>query len=303
MLRLPHSPYPPREFFAMARRRFSPPPQRKAGSPTQHLVLEPADVPQRWIGFVGDVSPLPGREARYDAAVHDFFADCALVVGNFEGVLTEQRWFPWLHKHTPHIFDSLYRLKPPAQWVLSLANNHATDFGEADLYATADRFEREGLRWLGTQARPRLPLRDGPTLTAWTWWTNGTTEAVPRCDPGMPSEPGLHVALPHWGYEHERAPRANQRSQVPSGYHLVVGHHSHLPQPLELLEDRRLVAWSLGNFLTAKRLPVLGEGALLKVGLAPGKAGVPRVVEAHLQEIVLDRSDSRYCTLRPRTTD
>ena len=284
----------------MVRRRFSPPPQRDGRPPCRHLVLDPANAPQHWVGFVGDVSPLPGREARYDAAVHDFFADCTTIVGNFEGVLTEQRWFPWLHKHTPRIFDSLYRLKPPAQWVLSLANNHATDFGEKDLYATADRFEREGLGWLGTQARPRLTVRDGLTLTAWTWWVNGTTDAVPRCDPGTPDEPGLHVAFPHWGYEHERAPRVGQRRQVPAGYDLVVGHHSHLPQPLELLEDRRLVAWSLGNFLTAKRLPVLGEGALLKIGLATAKGSVPRVVQAYFQEIVLDRSDGRYCVLRPR---
>ncbi|MGI9174027.1 MAG: CapA family protein [Rhodothermales bacterium] len=286
----------------MARRRFSPPPQRKAGPPTRHLVLEPTDVPECWIGFVGDVSPLPGREARYDAAVHDFFEDCCVVVGNFEGVLTEQRWFPWLHKHTPRIFESLYRLKPPAHWVLSVANNHATDFGEPDLHATVNRFEREGLRWLGTQARPHLTLSDGLTLTAWTWWVNGPTEAVLQYDPGTPAEPGLHIALPHWGYEHERAPRADQRDRVPRGYDLIVGHHSHLPQPLEMLEDKRLVAWSLGNFLTAKRLPVLGEGALLKVGVASGKGGLPRVVQAHFQEVVLDRSDARYCVLRPRST-
>jgi poly-gamma-glutamate capsule biosynthesis protein CapA/YwtB (metallophosphatase superfamily) len=77
---------------------------------------------------------------------------------------------------------------------------------------------------------------------------------------------------------------------VPAGYDLTVGHHTHLPQPFEQTGDDRLVAWSLGNFITGKQLPVLGEGALLRVGVACPGAGPPEIVRAQFREIDLDRN-------------
>jgi poly-gamma-glutamate capsule biosynthesis protein CapA/YwtB (metallophosphatase superfamily) len=160
--------------------------------------------------------------------------------------------------------------------------------------------EGQGIRWVGTAERPRVVPGPGLTLTAWTWWVNGPGALVARQDPGAPAGAGLHIAFPHWGYEHQRFPRPGQRDRLPPGYALVVGHHSHLPQPVERLEDGRLVAWSLGNLLTRKRLPVLGEGALLKVGLAaePGEAVVP--ARAHYRQVRLDRSDPGYCRVYPQ---
>jgi poly-gamma-glutamate capsule biosynthesis protein CapA/YwtB (metallophosphatase superfamily) len=112
----------------------------------------------------------------------------------------------------------------------------------------------------------------------------------------------LHIALPHWGYEHERQPRPSQT--VPEGYVLTVGHHTHLPQPFERRSNGQLVAWSLGNFVTGKQLPVLGEGALLKVGIASPDDGPPKIVRAHFREIDLDR-DRHQCrvSLRKPSSD
>lgn len=288
-----------REFLPMVLRRFSPPPPRAPHPPAAEFVFGEGTVAQ-WIGFVGDLSPLPGRAARYAPEVQAFFAGCDLIVGNLEGVITRRRWRPYLHKHTPRLFESLVRLHPLERWVLSVANNHAADYGRADLERTLTLLEGRGIRWVGAAARPRLALFPGVTLSAWTWWVNGRSDAVVREDPGVPGTSGLHIAFPHWGYEHERRPRPEQRSRLPRGYGLVVGHHSHLPQPPER-QGERLIAWSLGNFLTAKRLPVLGEGAILKVGIGPDARGTPRMMCARFQEICLDRSDRRYCRVVPRT--
>jgi hypothetical protein len=288
-----------REFWPMVRRRFSPVPPRPGGPPERVIVLDEGQAPVRWIGFVGDLSPLPKRTASYSTAVRAFFEGCDLVVGNFEGVVTGRRWMPYLHKHTPAIFDELARLKPLERWVLTVANNHAADFGDDELRRSLRGLDERGIRWLGTVERPRLALEDGLTLSTWTWWVNGHSEAVARHDPGAPAEPGLHVALPHWGYEHERSPRPDQRQNVPEGYGLVVGCHSHLPQPVDRLGGR-VVAWSLGNFLTGKRLPVLGEGTILKAGLAEDETGRPLLVRVQSHEILLDRSDPRYCRVHLR---
>jgi len=244
------------------------------------------------MGFVGDICPLFGREVQFGAGVQAFLGDCDVIVGNFEGVFSERLWKPFLMKHDPSIFGVLEQIAPLDRWVVSVANNHATDFGTEALRRTLTALDDNDLRWLGTAERPRLALADDVTLTAWTWWLNRPADGVAREDPGAPAAPGLHVALPHWGYEHERRPRPSQ--SVPDGYDLTVGHHTHLPQPFEQIADGRLVAWSVGNFVTGKQLPVLGEGALLKIGVARPDDGPPGIVRAQFREIDLER-DQHHC--------
>jgi hypothetical protein len=169
-----------------------------------------------------------------------------------------------------------------------VANNHAPDYGDLGLEGTVAAIASAGMVVVGTASQPRVTLGSGVTLTAWTEWTNGVTTGVATADPGPPSGPGLHLAFPHWGYEFERAPRAEQRMRLPRGYAAVIGHHSHIPQDPEVV-DGRLVAWSLGNFSTAIPIPVMGEGAVLKLGLAD-VAGGPTIVRARYVPLRLDRS-------------
>ena len=287
-MRVPYSPYSIGEFLSMVGRRFSAPPPRPD---SLDRVLRLRDGSPQWtIGFVGDICPLFGRRAEFGAGVQSFLFGCDVVVGNLEGVFSDRRWMPFLMKHQPSIFGVLEQIAPLDRWVLSVANNHSTDFGLEALHRTTDALTQRGLRWLGTDDRPRLSLLDDVTLTTWTWWLNRPAPGVARDDPGAPDTPGLHVALPHWGYEHERQPRPSQTP--PSGYNLVAGHHTHLPQPFEQRGDQ-LVAWSLGNFVTGKQLPVLGEGAILKVGVARLGEGPPEIVQAEFREIDLDRDRER----------
>jgi poly-gamma-glutamate capsule biosynthesis protein CapA/YwtB (metallophosphatase superfamily) len=229
--------------------------------------------------------------------VQAFLADCDVVVGNFEGIFSDRAWKPFLMKHKPDIFPALAELCPLDRWVVSIANNHATDYGPDALRRTLQVLEDRGLRWVGTTDRPRLAINEGITVTAWTWWLNRQGEGVARSDPGAPSEPGLHIALPHWGYEHERAPRPEQAP--PEDYALTTGHHTHLPQPFEVHDTGQLVAYSLGNFITGKQLPVLGEGAMLKVDLTRSDADIPQITRARFRELTLNRNRHEcHVTLR-----
>lgn len=291
-MRLSVGPYPFDEFLSMVWRRFTP---RPPSTLLEYDLEKSATCPHRWIGFVGDICPSFGREIIFAPELYRFFEDCDSVVGNFEGVLTERRWRPFLMKHTPSIFDSLARLCPLKRWILSVANNHIADYGPLGLTDTLDALNARGIRWVGTPDCARISLEKGVTLTAWTWWTNRPTQRIMRQDPGPPREPGVHIAFPHWGYEHEREPRLWQRP--PEGYTLTAGHHSHLPQPFEQTEDDRLVAWSLGNFVTGKRLPTLGEGAVLKIGLVTQSDGAPMIGKASFRPIILDR-DTTACRVR-----
>ena len=297
-MRVPLSPYSLREFVPMVWRRLTGPPPRP-DSIDRDLRLHPAP-PDVTMGFVGDICPLFGREARFGDGVRAFLSDCDVVVGNFEGIFSDRAWRPFLMKHAPDIFPALARLRPLDRWIVSVANNHATDYGPEDFERTRRRLDQHEIRWLGTSDRPRFSLTDNVTLTAWTEWLNRPGGGVARRDPGAPAAPGLHIALPHWGHEHERQPRPDQTP--PNGYTLTVGHHTHLPQPFEVRDDGALVAWSLGNFVTGKQLSVLGEGAMLKVDLTRSATNGPAIVRARYREINLDR-DRHQCRVTLRHPD
>lgn len=278
----------------MAIRRFSDPPPPVNPS-EQTLVLSDVKENTVRIGFVGDICPLRNRTAVISDDLVEFFDDCSLIVGNFEGVITEKPYRLFRLKHTPEIFKALKSIKPLQQWVLSIANNHAIDYGTGALEYTLNEFDRREINWFGTADKPTATISEDVSVTGWTWWMNGRTDRISNADPGAPQDDTLHVATPHWGYEHEREPRLSQRKKVPEGYDLIVGHHSHLPQPLERLEGGIPVAWSLGNFLTAKTLPVLGEGALLKAVINRPKGKKPHIQSVHYRAIILDRDDPEYC--------
>lgn len=291
---IPRSPYPLREFLGMSIRRFSaPPPFEQKAEKTIELTVN--RVNEIKIGFVGDICPLRKRKAIFEKEIYRFFDDCSLMVGNFEGVITDEPHRPFLLKHSPAIFDVLESIKPIPNWTLSIANNHAMDYGDTALDQTISEFDRRGVNWLGTAGKPRAAVCEGITATAWSWWMNGETERICDTDPGAPQESGLHVALPHWGYEHEREPRPAQRKSIPRGYDMIAGHHSHLPQPMELTNNGIPIAWSLGNFLTAKSLPVLGEGALLKAVINRPDGEKPHIQSLHYRAIIINRDDPDYC--------
>lgn len=297
------TPYPLRETLGMIRRRFSPPPPRTEEATRRRQVVDPDSSADRWLGFVGDISPLQGRTVRYEPAIERFFADCSCMVGNLEGVITDQPWFPYLHNHRLDVFDALSVLKPLDHWVVSVANNHALDYGPRALMRTLRECERRGVRCIGTTDVPRIVLEEDITVTGWTWWLNRNGNGVARPEPANLPARGLHIAYPHWGYEHERCPRPSQRQKLPAGYAAVIGHHSHLPQPLELVDGHRPVAWSLGNFITAKQLPVLGEGAVVKLGVSLG-TGSPKIVDVIYQRISIERPlGEDFCRIIPMEDD
>jgi poly-gamma-glutamate synthesis protein (capsule biosynthesis protein) len=83
------------------------------------------------------------------------------------------------------------------------------------------------------------------------------------------------VAYFHWGVERATTPNARQRSlaqlALDAGAHVVLGAHPHVLQPIERTR-RRLVAWSLGNFVFAAHSPGTERTGILRIRL--GARGV-----------------------------
>jgi poly-gamma-glutamate capsule biosynthesis protein CapA/YwtB (metallophosphatase superfamily) len=81
------------------------------------------------------------------------------------------------------------------------------------------------------------------------------------------------VAFVHWGQEWRYAPNRHQRlaarDMVDAGIDLVIGSHSHVLNPAELVNGR-LVAYSLGNFVSAFQDLEVRTSAVLEVTLVEG---------------------------------
>jgi len=258
------------------------------GSPPQ----APAPTPKAErleLTFVGDI--IFGRY-RNDGSFAPIIADPAfdpfaeirpalasdVIIGNLETPVIEA-----LPEASP--IDTPYRFAGSRQmvrdWlgdftVLSLANNHFFDLGEAGQRRSPEILAEEGIVPIGA-ARLDEPLHRVETHTAKGWRIGliaiTTLLNVPD-PPGGPRIPFVELAevpdtlLPiveraradhdlvivvvHWGDEYYASPsRLQQRVAhrlLDGGVDMVIGHHPHVLQAIERYGEG-LVAYSLGNFL------------------------------------------------------
>jgi poly-gamma-glutamate capsule biosynthesis protein CapA/YwtB (metallophosphatase superfamily) len=186
--------------------------------------------------------------------------------------------------------------------VASLANNHSLDYGRVAFADTRRHARRLGLATIGggrNLARARRPavLELGGLRVAFL----GFSDVRPPGFDAGPSRSGTTPAFPdliaadvrrartrfdvvvvyfHWGAERVFTPNARQRwlagIALRSGAKVVLGAHPHVLQPRERRGARRrkLVAWSLGNFVFTGSSEVTRQTGILQVKL--GRRGVIR---------------------------
>ena len=206
--------------------------------------------------------------------------------------------------------------------VLSTANNHAFDQGVRGVRETLERLRAERLTALGTgedkaSAEAVQILERKGIRVAFLGFTDlfnidlnrRATEPWVRpldLEPALQavrearSRADLVVVSVHWGNEYQHLPTRRQRdvalALVKAGCDVILGHHPHTLQPVELLEAdgrKALVAYSLGNFISnqdrmykADQFPVAGgdarDGAALRLRFErrPGLDGRPQVTLA-----------------------
>lgn len=279
------SPYNTRESLGLLWRNLVGPSGRNpAGvvfAPRQ-FTLNPVHAQTR-IGFAGDLMMMFGKPLSFGSGVREFFADCAHIVANLEGVITDQRKRGPDQKHGADFPAALATLAAPEKFALSLANNHSGDFGEAACRASASRFAAHGFRVFGLADTPYIDLDHRLRVVTGTQWSNrgGDHLAWLRAPEQHVRATALNLLFPHWGYEMNTWPRSSEVTRA-SGwlqhFDALIGHHSHTPQPVSVLDTaqgRRLVAWSLGDFcfgLGYRQWPALKHyrwGIVLKMTLGP----------------------------------
>lgn len=201
---------------------------------------------------------------------------------NLEGPLTE-RGDPW---------PKGYNFRTPPRFatgllaghfnIVTLANNHAMDYGVVGLQDTMVALDAAGVRHTGggdgiSQAvAPAivdvrgvriafvtcvLTPAEGGGFDIYAWAAGAAVPGVAVCSPdeldtaiytARQQSSDFVVVAVHAGDEYRNAPNATQRQLVEHalavGADVVLGAHAHVVQPVEW-RGSKLIAWGLGNFI------------------------------------------------------
>jgi poly-gamma-glutamate capsule biosynthesis protein CapA/YwtB (metallophosphatase superfamily) len=249
--------------------------------------------PRARLAAVGDlllpVDPTGHRPPRpidqIFAGVRDILAEADLVLGNLECTLPgDGETVPT----EPRVISSpemIRAIQPAGFHVVSLANNHTFDCfqrGFANLRCLLDEL---GIRYFGAggnleEATAPAVLEAGGVRVAFLGAADRRSGTRPFAGPAqwgvapldvdrlcrqireLRSELGHVIVSPHWGQERLSIPSPEQVDQarrlIDAGASMVLGHHPHVLQGLELHQGRP-IAYSLGNFVACEVPYVNGD--------------------------------------------
>ncbi|MCB0005707.1 MAG: CapA family protein, partial [Anaerolineales bacterium] len=241
---------------------------------------------------VGDI--MPGRgvaAASVDwVEANGWLATADLTLGNLEAVLLDET--PETVAASGQILlsgpaSAAAELRAAGFDLVSVANNHALDYGPAGLDQSVSHLENANLAVVGLTSAvgaPPLVIREAAGVRLAFLAFNavpgvGADDGVlPRSaawDPVMATEAitaarqvaDAVVVSIHWGYEYEPRPGPQQAEMAElmaaAGADLIIGHHPHVAQPLALIGDA-VVAYSLGNFLFDQSADNTDEGLAVR---------------------------------------
>jgi poly-gamma-glutamate synthesis protein (capsule biosynthesis protein) len=278
---------------------------------------QPSDAVRRRMTliFAGDISfgretgQVLLRKPHYDffSAIEPWLQSAEVRVANLESQLTDRNGetqspeLELVFAGPPSGADALSRAGFD---VVSLANNHAWDYGKKGFLETLEHLERVGVAYVGAgrdrkQAyAPVMVERAGvrvALLAVTDIWNQGalrthkgaehvagpdratlvaTVQAL-RADEAVDAIVVQH----HGGCEFVERPlqrtRELARAAIDAGADAVIGHHPHVVQGIEWYRDRPIV-YSLGNLMMRLRegRPREGTGMLARLQVGEGKTPV-----------------------------
>ncbi|MFH1436103.1 MAG: CapA family protein [Pseudomonadota bacterium] len=211
----------------------------------------------------------PFSRLREDIEKHD------IAFANLESAISTRGRHIWKKKYlfrmTPQQAEGL---KHSGLDVVSIANNHTTDFGEKALQDTIDALDAMSIAHVGAgkdiraAAHPALITigRVNVVFLAYNAFSSPLTDATEDSAGSAPmvldrvvedirkqKTPGSVVVVSaHWGVQHTQVPVKRQvrmaRAMIDAGADVIVGHHSHCPQSIEVYKGKPIF-YSLGNFV------------------------------------------------------
>jgi poly-gamma-glutamate capsule biosynthesis protein CapA/YwtB (metallophosphatase superfamily) len=232
-----------------------------------------------------DITTLPSDANSLLKPADSLLRNASITFGNAEGVFLNEGG------QSKGSGPNVYNFRQPESYAtilknygfdfLSVANNHAYDFGAIGLESTSRVFEANGLKFAGNKNNPYSVIeRDGVKIGLVAFAPHSgclninelpavislVKEVKAKCDILMVSF--------HAGAEGSKATRVPRRHEIfydqdrgdvyeaahaviDAGADVVIGHGPHVPRALELYKSR-LIAYSLGNFCTYAKFNLKG---------------------------------------------
>ncbi len=247
----------------------------------KNFTLNENVTPKYSIAFIGDIMDMNGMNLVIGQALKDFIHECDYLIGNFEATLTNAKGAYMAQRHRSQILDALADLFDPTRTFLSLANNHAGDFGRKIFTDSINEIKARGFSIFGITEQPYIDLQENIRIIAGTMWSNQKCDYVVKFDDvdQYLKTDAFNILYPHWSYELELYPRPKTveiGNQLIKKFDAIVGHHSHCPQPISTSNDgiNKLIAYGLGDFCIWEKLQHYLYGIVLKIDIGPNQEGI-----------------------------
>jgi Bacterial capsule synthesis protein PGA_cap len=238
------------------------------------------------IGLSGRVN-LTGKREGFSYLFHDIaplLRNGDIVFGNLEGTLTsnvpERALFVGPPNGARAIFDAGFTL-------LSVANNHIYDYGATGLSSTIAAIEHCGITPLGAGnssvfARALVRTDKGELRIGWLgcgrtlqkqdsvgpcFWEFNKEELLAAIRQNRKAVDvliiSIHIGNMYLDYPHP-AHKAMSEELASEGADLVLMHNAHVLQGVEVMNDRNVVCYNMGNFLFDWQQGYLQNDIMLK---------------------------------------
>lgn len=215
--------------------------------------------------FCGDLVVPYECQVHYDEIKHLFEGKRA--IANLEGAIlpneTEVDNYNWDDKFSlyssPAVLDVIKDLNIHC---VSLCNNHILDY-QWPIERTKKLLDAKGVKNFGLRNPDTVQLDlNGNKLFVVTFATYACEHSLPLFDPlkvirkieelRNDDKDCLIVVYPHWGIEKNRYPEPADRTLahrcIDAGANLVIGHHPHIIQHIEMYRGSHII-YSVGNFI------------------------------------------------------
>ncbi len=200
-----------------------------------------------------------------------------VVFGNLEAIIASDK-DKLSYPGKPYNFhaskEAAPALKNAGFTILSLANNHAMDYGPAPLANTRGLLAAQGIITFGSGTNidaarsPAIITKNGirigflgyGTAHAKSVYATAKKAGIALIRPydieedikALREQVDVLIVSLHWGIEYESKPTKEQRALahdiIDWGADMIVGHHPHVMQGIEVYKGK-IIAYSLGNII------------------------------------------------------
>lgn len=241
---------------------------------------------------VGDI--IPGRTVAQKIAqkgldypfakIAPYVSGADVVYGNLECPLSDKISPPYEGMSFVAPTKTIEGIKMCKFNILSLANNHSTNFGENVFIDTLNLLKANNIKYVGgggsyeeAYSPTIIEVKDmkiaflnfnsiigsldaTPTSPGTAWinmepWSKDKPEDIKLVQSAVnkaKSEADLVIVCFHWGIEYELNPSSSQRNMAhaacDAGADIIIGTHPHCVQSVEYYQGK-FIAYSLGNFV------------------------------------------------------